>query len=76
MIMVQPRRNRSTSGTVVARPYLRMARNTGLSLMRTASAQCRYLTTLPDGGVLGYEDVFTKINLCRAHYEKVGLGRD
>ena len=28
----------------------------------------------PDGGVLGYEDVFTKINLCRAHYEKVGLG--
>ena len=28
----------------------------------------------PDGGVLGYEDVFTKIDLCRAHYEKVGLG--
>ena len=23
---------------------------------------------------LGYEDVFTKIDLCRAHYEKVGLG--
>jgi 2,4'-dihydroxyacetophenone dioxygenase len=30
----------------------------------------------PDGAVLGYEDVFTKINLCRAHYEKVGLGAD
>ena len=30
----------------------------------------------PDGGVLGYEDVFTKIALCRAHYEKVGLGAD
>ena len=28
----------------------------------------------PDGGVLGYEDVFTKIDLCRAHYEKAGLG--
>lgn len=28
----------------------------------------------PDGAVLGYEDVFTKIDLCRAHYEKVGLG--
>src|SRR5204863_1671988 len=27
----------------------------------------------PDGGVLGYEDVFTKIALCRAHYEKIGL---
>ena len=30
----------------------------------------------PDGAVLGYEDVFTKIDLCRAHYEKVGLGAD
>ena len=30
----------------------------------------------PDGAVLGYEDVFTKINLCRAHYEKVRLGAD
>jgi len=24
----------------------------------------------------GYEDVFTKIDMCRAHYEKVGLGSD
>ncbi|MQW59691.1 cupin [Sinorhizobium meliloti] len=24
----------------------------------------------------GYEDVFTKIDMCRAHYEKVGLGAD
>ena len=30
----------------------------------------------PDGAVLGYEDVFTKIDLCRAHYTKVGLGAD
>lgn len=30
----------------------------------------------PWGKVQGYEDVFTKIDLCRAHYEKVGLGRD
>jgi len=24
----------------------------------------------------GFEDVFTKIDMCAAHYEKVGLGRD
>jgi len=30
----------------------------------------------PDGAVLGYEDVFTKINLCRKHYADVGLGED
>ena len=30
----------------------------------------------PDGGVLGYEDVFSKIDLCRAHYAAVGLGED
>ena len=28
----------------------------------------------PDGAVQGYEDVFTKINLCRKHYAEVGLG--
>jgi len=28
----------------------------------------------PDGGVLGYEDVFTKINLCRSHFAATGLG--
>ena len=28
----------------------------------------------PDGAVQGYEDVFTKINLCRRHYEAAGLG--
>ena len=28
----------------------------------------------PDGAVLGYEDVFTKIDLCRKHYAAVGLG--
>lgn len=30
----------------------------------------------PDGEPIGYEDVFTKIELCRAHYEAVGLGTD
>jgi 2,4'-dihydroxyacetophenone dioxygenase len=28
----------------------------------------------PYGKQTGYEDVFTKIEMCRAHYEKVGLG--
>ncbi len=30
----------------------------------------------PVGQVLGYEDVFTKIEMCRAHYAAVGLGAD
>jgi len=30
----------------------------------------------PYGKIQGYEDVFTKIDNCRAHYEKVGLGAD
>ncbi len=30
----------------------------------------------PDGNHIGYEDVFTKIDLCRKHYEEVGLGAD
>ncbi|MBE2276080.1 MAG: 2,4'-dihydroxyacetophenone dioxygenase family protein [Rhodobacteraceae bacterium] len=30
----------------------------------------------PWGKTMGYEDVFTKIDMCRAHYEKVGLGAD
>ena len=28
----------------------------------------------PDGAVLGYEDVFSKIDACRAHYARIGLG--
>jgi len=28
----------------------------------------------PDGQVQGYEDVFTKIDMCRRHFEAVGLG--
>jgi 2,4'-dihydroxyacetophenone dioxygenase len=28
----------------------------------------------PDGAVLGYDDVFTKIDLCRRHFTAVGLG--
>lgn len=30
----------------------------------------------PDGKQLGYEDVFTKIDMCRAHYAACGLGAD
>lgn len=30
----------------------------------------------PWGKHLGYEDVFTKIDMCRAHYAAVGLGAD
>jgi quercetin dioxygenase-like cupin family protein len=30
----------------------------------------------PDGAVLAYEDVFSKIDLCRAHYAAIGLGSD
>jgi len=29
-----------------------------------------------DGHQVGYEDVFTKIDMCRAHYQAVGLGAD
>lgn len=30
----------------------------------------------PDGGILGYEDVFSKIDACRMHYAAAGLGSD
>ena len=30
----------------------------------------------PDGNALGYEDVFTKIEMCRKHYAAIGLGAD
>lgn len=30
----------------------------------------------PDGNAQGYEDVFSKIAMCRAHYTAVGLGPD
>ena len=30
----------------------------------------------PYGKHMGYEDVFTKIDMCRAHFEKVGMGAD
>ena len=30
----------------------------------------------PYGKHLGYDDVFTKIDMCRKHFEKVGLGAD
>jgi 2,4'-dihydroxyacetophenone dioxygenase len=29
-----------------------------------------------DGETIGYEDVFSKIDMCRAHYASVGLGAD
>jgi hypothetical protein len=28
----------------------------------------------PNDGIVGYEDVFTKIEMCRAHYVAIGLG--
>jgi quercetin dioxygenase-like cupin family protein len=28
----------------------------------------------PEGRLVGYEDVFTKVEMCRRHYEAVGLG--
>jgi hypothetical protein len=30
----------------------------------------------PDGRETGYDDVFTKIEMCRRHFEAVGLGGD
>ena len=30
----------------------------------------------PWGNFLGYEDVFTKIEMCRKHYQAIGLGDD
>ncbi|MFZ4534534.1 MAG: 2,4'-dihydroxyacetophenone dioxygenase family protein [Alsobacter sp.] len=30
----------------------------------------------PDGAVQGYEDVFTKIDMCKRHYAAIGLGAD
>ena len=30
----------------------------------------------PHGKHLGYEDVLTKIDMCRAHFEEVDLGAD
>jgi len=29
-----------------------------------------------EGVQIGYEDAFTKIDMCRSHYEHVGLGAD
>jgi hypothetical protein len=28
----------------------------------------------PDGGITGFDDVFTRIDRCRRHYEDIGLG--
>jgi hypothetical protein len=30
----------------------------------------------PDGKAVGYDDVFTRIERCRAHYAEIGLGAD
>ena len=40
-----------------------------------------FLTCIPDdvdetGKTTGYEDVFTKIEMCRRHYAASGLGAD
>ena len=29
-----------------------------------------------DDETVGYEDVFTKINMCRSYYKEIGLGSD
>ena len=29
-----------------------------------------------NGETVGYEDVFTKLELCRKHYEQIGVGAD
>mgnify|MGYP000241716624 FL=1 len=36
---------------------------------------CMYYVD-PWGKNIGYEDVFTKIDMCRAHYDSIGLGAD
>ena len=36
---------------------------------------CMYYVD-PWGAHTGYEDVFTKVDMCRAHYAEVGLGAD
>jgi 2,4'-dihydroxyacetophenone dioxygenase len=33
-----------------------------------------YVYVDPDGAAVGYEDVFTKLDAARAHYERAGLG--
>lgn len=35
-----------------------------------------YIYLDSDGNAIGYEDVFTKIEKCRKHYESIGLGAD
>ena len=35
-----------------------------------------YLYVDPDGTPLGYEDVFTKLEMARRHYDQIGLGAD
>jgi 2,4'-dihydroxyacetophenone dioxygenase len=30
----------------------------------------------PYGNYTGYEDVFTKVDMCRKHFSSVGLGED
>ncbi|WP_141015586.1 2,4'-dihydroxyacetophenone dioxygenase family protein [Nocardioides sambongensis] len=35
-----------------------------------------YVYVDPDGNAVGYEDVFTKLEAARRHYQQVGLGAD
>jgi 2,4'-dihydroxyacetophenone dioxygenase len=35
-----------------------------------------YVYVDPQGAALGYEDVFTKLEYARKHYEAIGLGAD
>ena len=43
-------------------------------LLHTSTRRMIYVD--PWGETTGYEDVFTKIDMCRKHYEEVGLGAD
>ena len=35
-----------------------------------------YIYVEPDGTAVGYEDVFTKLEAARRHYEAIGVGAD
>jgi len=47
---------------------------TEMITMFTVNAAMIYVD--PWGETTGYEDVFTKIDMCRKHYDEVGLGAD
>ena len=67
-------RQRMDNASVSESHFQQVVRQKGkLSVSTVLRTRMRYFS---DGAVLGYEDVFTKIALCRKHYEAVGLGAD